>query len=218
MLALVWAIQKIRLYLAGSKFKVVTSHQPLVAICNGKNLDAINNMWIQRLLAETMGYEFRVLWTDGKYNWIADALSRSPVFAAEPNDTELVCTVKTTQIFKTSQETNSSYDPALQKIIDIAEEDADYQQCYEDIKKKLVDLPRDHPGQKLSSIWSALSIGDDLPGLLLYHGRIFAKGCRVSAQDATHPTFWSQKNTQKRKVQVLLAQDGGPNQANGFRM
>ena len=138
MLALVWAIQKIRLYLAGSKFKVVTSHQPLVAICNGKNLDAINNMWIQRLLAETMGYEFRVLWTDGKYNWIADALSRSPVFAAEPNDTELVCTVKTTQIFKTSQETNSSYDPALQKIIDIAEEDADYQKCNKDIKKSLL--------------------------------------------------------------------------------
>ena len=151
----------------------MTDCQPLVAICNGKNLDAINNMRIQRLLAKTLGYDFRVLWTAGKYNWIADALSRSPVFAAEQDDPELVCTVKTAQICKTSQETNRSYDPALQKIIDIAEEDADYQQCYQDVKKKLVDLPTDHPGQKLASVWSALSIEDDLPGLLLYHGRIF---------------------------------------------
>ena len=36
MLALVWAVQKCRLYLAGTRFKIVTDHQPLIEICNGR--------------------------------------------------------------------------------------------------------------------------------------------------------------------------------------
>ena len=36
MLAMVWAIQKCLLHLAGAYFEVVTDHQPLIAICNPK--------------------------------------------------------------------------------------------------------------------------------------------------------------------------------------
>ena len=93
MLALVWAVQKCQLYLAGIRFEVVTDHQPLIGICNGKNLDAVNNVRIQRMLSKTLGYEFRVLYMEGQLNLIEDALSRSPVFAAEKDDPDLICTV-----------------------------------------------------------------------------------------------------------------------------
>ena len=50
------------------------------------------------MLAKTLGYEFWVIWLDGKLNWIADALSRSPVFAAEEDDPELVCTIRAAKL------------------------------------------------------------------------------------------------------------------------
>ena len=78
---------------AGTRLEDVTDHQPLIGICNGKNLDAVNNVRIQRMLSKTLGYEFRVLYISGKLNLITDALSRSPVFAAEKDDPDLICTV-----------------------------------------------------------------------------------------------------------------------------
>jgi hypothetical protein len=82
LLAIQWAVEKCRLYLAGTDFTVVTDHQPLLGILNRKNLDAINNVRIQRLMAKLLGYSFQVEWIPGKNHTIADTLSRSPVFAA----------------------------------------------------------------------------------------------------------------------------------------
>ena len=121
---MVWAMQKARLYLARARFDVLTEHQPLVAICNGRNLDAITSTCIQCLMAKTLGYEFRVLWTPGKTHFIADALSRAPVFMAEEEPDILVCTVLANKV--SDQENNSTLDPALAKLITIAEADEKY--------------------------------------------------------------------------------------------
>ena len=86
--------------MAGTRFKVVTDHQPLIGICNGKNLDAVNNVRIQRMLSKTLGYEFHVLYMSGKLNLIADALSRSLEFAAEKDDPDLICTVRAAKLDK----------------------------------------------------------------------------------------------------------------------
>ena len=82
LLAIKWAVEKCRLYLAGTDFTVITDHQTLLGILNRKNLDAINNVRIQRLMAKLLGYSFRVEWIPGKNHTIADTLSRNPVFAA----------------------------------------------------------------------------------------------------------------------------------------
>ena len=75
LLAIQWAIQKCHLYVAGSNFTVVTDHQPLLGISNGKNLDAINTVRIHRLMSKLLGYTFKVEWIAGKNHCIADALS-----------------------------------------------------------------------------------------------------------------------------------------------
>ena len=37
-------------------------------------------------MSKLIGYQFRILWTQGKVNHIADAFTRSPVFNPEPEE------------------------------------------------------------------------------------------------------------------------------------
>ena len=90
LLAIQWAVQKCRLYLAGTDFEVITDHQPLIGIMNGRNLDAIQNMRIHKLMSKLLGYRFKVRWSQ----CIADALCRSPVFEAEEKADILVCAAR----------------------------------------------------------------------------------------------------------------------------
>ena len=59
-MAIVWAVQRCRMYLAGSNFKVIIDHQPLLGILNGKNMEAVNNTGIQRLMAKLLGFNFTI--------------------------------------------------------------------------------------------------------------------------------------------------------------
>ena len=165
-LAIQWAITQCRLYLLGTHFTVYTDHKPLLGIMNGKNLDAINNTRIQRLLAKLLGYSYSVEWIEGKKQTIADALSRSPVSDPEEDETRdvlirhIVCdTVQP--------------DLALRKLSEATSKDAVYQEIMKAIRghKVLKDLPTDHPGQAFKQQWDALSI-DETHGLLLFHERI----------------------------------------------
>ena len=61
LLALLWAIDRSRMYLVGSQFTSVYNHIPLVSIINGKNQDLHTNLRIQRILAKLIGYNFRLL-------------------------------------------------------------------------------------------------------------------------------------------------------------
>ena len=62
LLAIQWATEKCRLYLAGADFTIITDHQPLLGVPNWKNLEAINNVRIQRLMSKLLGYSFKVEW------------------------------------------------------------------------------------------------------------------------------------------------------------
>ena len=120
LLAIQWAVHKCRLYLAGADFQVITDHQPLIGIMNGRNLDAIQNARIHRLMAKLLGYRFKVLWTPGKTQCIADALSRFPVFRSEEKPDILVSTVLVGQ--ETAKE---ALDPALEKLVKYATDDTE---------------------------------------------------------------------------------------------
>ena len=68
-------------YLWGRKFTVVTDHQPLVSIFKKKTKSPRMNRWI----LEIREYHFDIKYIKGKYNYVADHLSR-PVMMVDANE------------------------------------------------------------------------------------------------------------------------------------
>lgn len=72
MLAIFWALQTFRNYLYGSKFKILTDHQPLTFTLSPKNTNAKLKRW-KAYLEE---HDYEIIYKPGKANVVADALSR----------------------------------------------------------------------------------------------------------------------------------------------
>jgi len=74
-LAIIWAIRKLRCYLEGYRFVVITDHLAL------KWLNSIDNPTgrIARWALELQQYQFDVTYRRGSQNIVADALSRQPL-------------------------------------------------------------------------------------------------------------------------------------------
>ena len=139
-------------------------------VMNGKNLDAVTNMRIHRIMSKLIGYQFKVLWTPGKTHHIADAFSRAPVFKPEENQDILACRI----LVAKEDASVETIDPVIKRLIKQAEEDTYYQKVYEAVQvhNRLDSLPKDHPAQNYKSYWHAISTEQLLPKLIMYHGRI----------------------------------------------
>ena len=117
----------------GADFEIITDYQPLIGIINGHNLDAIQNARIHRLMSKLLGYRFKVSWTPGKTQCIADALSRSPVFEAEEPQEILVCAALETR-GGSRIEGEPVIDPALERLSKHAVNNTAYQKVHEAVK------------------------------------------------------------------------------------
>ena len=72
MLALVMAIKKWRHYLLGRRFMVRTDHRSLQYLWSQKITTEAQQKWLHKL----MGFDFKIEYKQGRYNCVADALSR----------------------------------------------------------------------------------------------------------------------------------------------
>lgn len=73
--AIVWALDNLRNYLYGAKkIRIYTDHQPLTYTLSNKNYNAKLKRWKARIEE----YNYELIYTPGKSNFVADALSRLP--------------------------------------------------------------------------------------------------------------------------------------------
>ena len=208
-MAIQWAILKCRNYLLGVNFTVKTDHKPLLGVINGKDLDAVNNTRLQRILSKLLGFQFKVEYVPGKLNVIADALSRSPVFQPDEEDENDVLV----QALKVMVE---PLDPQLSKITEAAAECRKYQQLIEVIKKvpsngqqapkvlSLTNLPKDHPAWLYRNFLQAMAFEPKL-GLLTVHGKIVVpEKARKSVLESLHIQHTGVVKTWKNAKQLYL--------------
>ena len=72
-LAIIWGIQKFKMYLIGKEFVVETDHKPLSYLRNVKN----NNGRLMRWSLFLQEFQFKILYIKGSENSMADSLSRN---------------------------------------------------------------------------------------------------------------------------------------------
>ena len=196
-LAIQWAILKCRNYLIGVNFTVKTDHKPLLGVINGKDIDAINNARLQRILSKLLGYTYIVEYVPGKLNLIADALSRAPVFQPDEEDHQDVL------VQNLKVEVN---DPQLQNLINVATNCAEYKKIQDAVseKKNLCDLPGDHPARQFRNQWNAMAFDDNF-GLLTFHGRIVVpREARKNILETLHLQHTGQVKTWKNARQLYF--------------
>ena len=96
-MAIQWAIQKCSYYLRGlPTFEVWTDHKPLVGIFS-KNICNLENPRLMRMREEILEYTSIVKWVPGKTHYIADALSRSPMFDTNDEEYTISCNYQSVQ-------------------------------------------------------------------------------------------------------------------------
>ena len=90
-LAIQWAVQKRSYYLRGLEtFEAWTDPKPLVGIFQ-KSICNLNNPQLMRMREKIMEYTPDVKWVPGKTHYIANALSRSPIFDTNEDDYTISC-------------------------------------------------------------------------------------------------------------------------------
>ena len=189
-LAVRWAVEKCRHFLAGAKhFQVTTDHRPLVGAFN-KTLDDVANARIQRWREWLASYTFDVVWVPGKTHEIADALSRAPVFAADMHDVEVL--VRTIN--------KGEWTPQLLTGMSRLKHSASVDREYQELLRAL----RAHkPTKELKCVWHRLSEQD---GLVMYDATriVIPRNERDSILQALHASHNGEVKTKQAARQAYF--------------
>ena len=86
LLAVVWAVHKAHLYLAGADFELVVDRRPLIPILNSKSLDKMPSPRLVRLKEKLALYQLTTVWRPDIERKIVDCFSRYPVDDPDVDD------------------------------------------------------------------------------------------------------------------------------------
>ena len=180
-LGIQWAINKCDFYLRGLEhFTVLTDHKPLKGIFE-KELHQQENPRLRNLREKIQHYNFSVQWVAGKTHFIADALSRSPIFrAADEEEVPIDTAIKCLQTTK---------DPCLNVITDAI--DHEYEEMIKAIetdRQPCKDDP-ENPLREAKDMYQHMSVENDgETKLIMVQGsRIFVpRGARKSIIKELH--------------------------------
>ena len=203
MLAVSWAINKCRVFLAGlPHFAILTDHHPLIPILNNHRLDEIENPRLQRLKMKIMGYAFRAEWVKGTRNNAPDALSRSPVSDPEPDD--LLAEGLASPAEVRALTSSGQYDSLrLTDLRYVAEQDGEYQQLKHYIEVGFPHKRNQLPAgcQRYWNVRDQLTIDD---GLIVFGCRLLIPvKLRQSALRQLHAAHQGIIRTKLRARQVI---------------
>ena len=132
----------------GSEMCIRDSHKPLEGIF-AKTLYDLSNPRLRRMREKLSGFTFDVKYVAGKTHYIADALSRAPLFVPE-DDPDMVVDTALTALAVTD-------DPAF-KVIQ-QNMDSDYVLCMNDI---MGETERSDLAKKLKNVRDRLSVSDNV--------------------------------------------------------
>ena len=90
-LAVVWGAHRFRTFVTGSSFVVLTDHKPLLQLFSPTYNLSLASVRIQRLILKVQDLSFDVHYRPGKFNQLADALSRLPCEAPDVNFVQVHC-------------------------------------------------------------------------------------------------------------------------------
>ena len=118
-LAIVFGLTRLRRYLLGTKFVLMTDHKPIVQLME-KPIDTLSNR-LQRWLVAIQHYSFKISHIKGSSNILADALSRNAI-AGLPAESEMaeytLCfMLKSAPIDLKAVAEATKIDPILAKVV-----------------------------------------------------------------------------------------------------
>ena len=216
LLAIVWSVKKLRVFLAGLPgFTVVTDHRPLLSILNEQTLDVVESPRIQRLKEKLSMYNFHVEWQQGTKHCIPDALSRFPVRDPRPDDLvdedEIQQHVKRIQVRSACLAGDDDplpeshlVDQNLQRLKEAAAADDEYQTLKRQVEKGFPQT-KNKLLPELAQFWAykdELCVEDTL---ILYGRRIIVpKSLRLDTLKRLHASHQGIEKTRRRAQQTVF--------------
>ena len=146
--------------LSRDQLTIYTDHRPLCGLFKRKLSDLKSPRQL-RLRNDLQTYDFKLCFYAGKLNQAADILSRLPKWRGnnQENDNEEEEEFLTANI-ACLVECDAAAPLYLSQLSEAAETDKDYQAIISALKerKKIKDLPKDHPGHLFKTVWSELEV------------------------------------------------------------